>query len=61
MVLFGWLLVIGCIAASCFFLLMYGIMFGDSKTTKWVTAFVISFFTDVLFVEPMKVRRVVLP
>lgn len=54
-VLIGWLLVIACIAASCFFLLMYGIMFGDSKATKWITALVISFFTDILFVEPIKV------
>lgn len=54
----GWLLVIGCMAASCFFLLMYGIMFGNSKVTKWVTTLVISFFTDILFVQPIKVRRV---
>lgn len=54
-VFIGWMLVIGCMAVSCFFLLMYGIMFGDSKATKWVTSLVISFFTDILFVEPIKI------
>ncbi|KAK3877407.1 hypothetical protein Pcinc_017874, partial [Petrolisthes cinctipes] len=55
MFLFGWLLVLVCIGASIFFLLMYGIMFGNYKTTKWLTSLVISFFTSILFVEPVKI------
>ncbi|XP_042202967.1 polycystic kidney disease protein 1-like 2 [Homarus americanus] len=53
--LVAWLLVVACIAVSCFFLLMYGVMFGNSKATKWITSLVISFFTSILFVEPLKV------
>ncbi|KAG7157021.1 Polycystic kidney disease protein 1-like 2-like 2 [Homarus americanus] len=34
---------------------MYGVMFGNSKATKWITSLVISFFTSILFVEPLKV------
>ncbi|XP_068233382.1 polycystin-1-like [Palaemon carinicauda] len=51
----AWLLVILCIGVSCFFLLMYGIMFGNSKATKWITSLVISFFSSVLFIEPLKI------
>ncbi|XP_069977559.1 polycystin family receptor for egg jelly [Penaeus vannamei] len=51
----GWLLVLACIAASCFFLLMYGIMFGNSKATKWLTTLVVSFFSSVLLVQPLKI------
>ncbi|XP_064105654.1 uncharacterized protein LOC135215142 [Macrobrachium nipponense] len=53
--IFAWLLVVACIAVSCFFLLMYGIMFGNTKATKWITSLIISFFSSVLFVQPLKI------
>ncbi|XP_071550461.1 LOW QUALITY PROTEIN: polycystin-1-like protein 2 [Panulirus ornatus] len=53
--LLAWALVLACIVISCFFLLMYGIMFGNSKTTKWITALAVSFFSSVLFMEPVKI------
>ncbi|XP_071550540.1 polycystin-1-like [Panulirus ornatus] len=53
--LIAWVLVVICIVASCFFLLMYGIMFGNSKATKWVTSLIISFFSSVLFIQPLKI------
>ncbi|XP_064099124.1 location of vulva defective 1-like [Macrobrachium nipponense] len=54
-VIIAWILVWVCIAASCFFLLMYGIQFGNTKTTKWVTSLIISFFSSILFVQPLKI------
>ncbi|KAK7075316.1 hypothetical protein SK128_002080, partial [Halocaridina rubra] len=51
----AWLLVLACIAVSVFFLLMYGIMFGNSKATKWITSLIISFFSSVLFIQPLKI------
>ncbi|XP_066985426.1 LOW QUALITY PROTEIN: polycystin-1-like protein 2 [Macrobrachium rosenbergii] len=54
-VIIAWILVWLCIAVSCFFLLMYGIQFGNTKTTKWVTSLIISFFSSILFVQPLKI------
>ncbi|XP_064093787.1 uncharacterized protein LOC135206294 [Macrobrachium nipponense] len=51
----AWLLVFACIGVSCFFLLMYGVMFGNSKATKWVLSLIVSFFSSVLFVQPLKI------
>ncbi|XP_063601108.1 uncharacterized protein LOC134777199 [Penaeus indicus] len=55
MSLVAWLLVVACIATSCFFLLMYGVMFGNSKATKWVTSLIVSFFSSILFIQPLKI------
>ncbi|XP_068242609.1 polycystin-1-like protein 2 [Palaemon carinicauda] len=51
----AWILVWLCLAVSCFFLLMYGIQFGNTKATKWVTSLIISFFSSILFVQPLKI------
>ena len=52
----SWLLVIGITATSLFFVLMYGIQFGQVKCTKWITSLVTSFFTSMLCVQPLKVN-----
>ncbi|XP_037093243.1 uncharacterized protein LOC119113030 [Pollicipes pollicipes] len=54
-VYFGWLLTFGSMGASIFFLWAYGITFGNEKTTKWLTSLMISFFSSVLFTQPIKV------
>ena len=51
----GWFLTFFCIAVSIFFLWAYGITFGNDILYKWLTSFVISFFTSFLIFEPMKV------
>nr|XP_045593938.1 polycystic kidney disease protein 1-like 2 [Procambarus clarkii] len=53
--LIAWALAVVCISVSCFFLLMYGITFGNEKTTKWISALIISFFTEILLQEPIKI------
>ncbi|XP_068213289.1 polycystin-1-like [Palaemon carinicauda] len=51
----AWLIAFACIGGSCFFLLMYGVMFGNSKATKWVLSLIVSFFSSILFVQPLKI------
>ncbi|CAL4065753.1 unnamed protein product, partial [Meganyctiphanes norvegica] len=51
----NWLLALLSIGASTFFLLMYGIQFGNEKSTKWLTSLIISFFSSVLFTQPIKI------
>jgi polycystin 1L2 len=51
----GWFLCLLSISISIFFLLAYGIQFGDEKTRKWVTSLVISFFASILVTQPIKV------
>jgi hypothetical protein len=51
----AWLLIVISMGASIFFLFAYGITFGNEKTTKWLTSLIISFFTSVLFTQPIKV------
>ncbi|CAG0896667.1 unnamed protein product [Darwinula stevensoni] len=53
--LVAWFLILVCIGVSVFFTWAYGIQFGNSKTLKWVTSLVISFFSSVLLVQPLKV------
>ena len=51
----GWFLTFFCIAVSIFFLWAFGITFGNDILYKWLTSFVISFFTSFLIFEPIKV------
>ncbi|KAI3389555.1 hypothetical protein SNEBB_005250 [Seison nebaliae] len=40
---------------SVFFIISKGIMFGDEKVADWLTSLVLSFFTSILFTQPIKV------
>uniref|UniRef100_T1ISY4 PLAT domain-containing protein n=1 Tax=Strigamia maritima TaxID=126957 RepID=T1ISY4_STRMM len=53
--LIAWILCIGIIGATVFFLWAYGIQFGATKTKKWLTALVISFVSSVFITQPIKV------
>ncbi|XP_047740971.1 uncharacterized protein LOC108680604 [Hyalella azteca] len=53
--LVAWVLVAACLVVSVFFLFSYGIMFGQSKATKWITSLAVSFFSSVLLVQPLKI------
>jgi hypothetical protein len=53
----GWFLALFSIAVSIFFLWAYGIAFGNDQVFKWLTSFVISFFTSFLIFEPIKVCK----
>ncbi|KAK8728348.1 hypothetical protein OTU49_009244 [Cherax quadricarinatus] len=53
--LVGWAFVAVCIGCSCFFLLMYGITFGNAKTSKWVSTLILAIFSDILIIDPVKI------
>ena len=52
---FGWLLCFLCIFGSVLFLWAYGITFGNDKTYKWLTSLIVSFLTNFIIFEPLKV------
>ena len=52
----GWVISLVCILVSVFFLWVFGIIFGNDVVYKWLTAFLISFFTSFFIFEPIKVR-----
>ncbi|KAL7636836.1 UNVERIFIED_CONTAM: hypothetical protein RMT77_012594 [Armadillidium vulgare] len=54
-VIIGWLLFIAYITISVFFLLMYGVMFGEEKAQKWLSALIISLLSSILITQPIKV------
>jgi hypothetical protein len=40
-----------------FFIIVRGIEFGDQKTQAWLTTLIIGFFSSILFLQPLKVKR----
>ena len=54
----AWILCLITIAASIFFLWAYGIQFGNDKTYKWLGALLISFFTGMILLEPLKIMLI---
>ena len=53
--IFAYMLSFAFAAVSLFFVIIKGIVFGDDKVTKWLTSLLISFFTSILFTQPLKV------
>ena len=51
----AWLLCFISIGASIFFLWAYAVQFGNDKTYQWLTTLLVSFFSGILFIEPIKV------
>ena len=51
----AWILCVGTIVISIFYLWAYGVMFGNDKTYQWLTSSIAYFWSDMLIVEPMKV------
>ena len=51
----AWFLCFLFIGCSIFFLWAYGITFGNDTTYKWLTSFIVSFFTNFCIFEPLKV------
>ena len=56
-----WFKIIGYILAACFigisifFIIVKGISFGDDMCRKWLTAFLISRVTSIIFTQPIQV------
>ncbi|XP_047496061.1 polycystic kidney disease protein 1-like 2 [Penaeus chinensis] len=53
--LVAWILLLGLIAVSVFFVWSYGIMWGEIKTVKWCSSFITSFFISLLMSQWIKV------
>jgi hypothetical protein len=53
--LVGWALCILSIAISLFFLWAYAIQFGNNKTYEWLTSLIVSFFSGLILLQPIKV------
>ena len=43
-------------SVSLFFVAIKGITFGNEKVSKWLTSVVISFFSSILFTQPLQVN-----
>ena len=54
-VFIAWLLLIGSMAASTFFVLLFSTSWGKQKSEEWLTSFVMSLFESVTFVDPIMV------
>ncbi|XP_045614675.2 polycystin-1-like [Procambarus clarkii] len=51
----AWLVILGGMGACAFFVWSYAIMWGEIKTVKWFSSFVISFFISILCTQWLKV------
>ncbi|XP_068216780.1 polycystin-1-like protein 2 [Palaemon carinicauda] len=51
----AWIVAILSIGAGAFFTFAYGVTFGEELTKKWLGALLVSFFSSVLFTQPIKV------
>jgi len=51
----AWVLVALSILVSAFFTILYSFEWGREKSTAWLTAFLLSFFESVVFIQPLKV------
>jgi len=53
--LIGWALCILSILVSGFLMFAYAVQFGNDLTYKWLSSLIFSFFSGLLFLEPLKV------
>lgn len=51
----AWVVVFLALLSSSFFLLLYSMEWGKSKSEEWLTSFVLSFFESILVMDPLKV------
>ena len=51
----AWCIVFSSIIASSVMLIIYGMVFGNSKSWQWLTSVLMSFFQDVIILQPIKV------
>ncbi|KAK3090330.1 hypothetical protein FSP39_010980 [Pinctada imbricata] len=56
----AWVIVAIAVATSAFFLLLYSMQWGKSKSEEWLSSFVFSFFESLLLVDPFKVVLIAL-
>ena len=52
----AWIVVVLSILVPAFFMILFSMEWGTSKSEEWLTTFVLSFVESLLVVDPMKVR-----
>jgi polycystin 1L2 len=53
----AWFIVFMSVLTSAFFLLLYSMEWGISKSEEWLSSFLLSFLESLLFVDPLKVKK----
>ena len=53
----GWFLTFASIVASSVMVIIYGMVFGNSKSLEWLTAILIGFVQDIVVIQPIKVSK----
>ena len=53
----AWFVTFGTIVASAVVVIMYGMVFGNSKSLEWLTAIIIGFLQDIIVIQPIKVNE----
>eukprot|EP00058_Branchiostoma_floridae_P001694 XP_002587182.1 hypothetical protein BRAFLDRAFT_102067 [Branchiostoma floridae] len=48
------------VTLSAFFTLLYGVQYGRRKAEAWLFAFLVSFLTDIIIVQPLKIVLIVI-
>ena len=56
MVYVGWLLLFLSVVVSAFFLILYSMEWGKSKSETWLSTFFLSFFESLFVMDPLNVR-----
>lgn len=56
MVYVGWTILILAILSSAFFVILYSMEFGKTKSEEWLSTFVFSFFESLFVLDPINVR-----
>lgn len=57
-VYFGWIISLLAILASGFFVILYSMQWGKTKSEEWMTTFLLSSGESMFFVDPVKVRNI---
>ena len=51
----AWLLIIGAIGASAFFIVLYSMSWGKQKSEEWLMSFIMSIIESFTFIDPLTV------
>lgn len=53
----AWVMLTIIVAVSAFFLLLYSMEWGSSKSEEWLSSFILSFLESITLIDPVKVRK----
>ena len=53
----AWFLTFATIVASSVMVIVYGMVFGNSKSLEWLTAIILGCIQDIIVIQPIKVSQ----